>query len=110
MLEEQGLEMPRDSDGKPFVPNEMPNFDDDELGFSMFKEGCEEVNLKNMTLPRSFFGRSLLSKIDFTNSILSESKFCWNDIVECNFTEADLSRCDMRASLFQNCNFVGARL
>ena len=74
-LESEGLEMPRDSNGKPFIPNETPNFDDDELGFSMFKEGYENCKFSDSTLPRSFVCRSRLSMVDFGNTDLQNQVF-----------------------------------
>jgi uncharacterized protein YjbI with pentapeptide repeats len=66
--------------------------------------------LDNLTLPRTFFGRSEISSISFQNTDLSESTLCWNDFIEVNFTDADLSGCDLRASLFRRVAFVRANL
>ncbi len=105
-LESKGEEMPRDSAGRPFVPAEMPNCDDEELGVSFFRAGVEGADYSSLTLPRTFFGRSELSDIDFRNTDLSGSRMCWNDFIRCDFSAADLSGCDMRASNFRECKFV----
>jgi uncharacterized protein YjbI with pentapeptide repeats len=110
-LESQGEKMPRDSDGRPFVPPQMPNYEDKEpLGFSFFGRGGQVDNYSNLTLPRTYFGHSTLTRLSFSNTDLSGSRMCWNDFVGCDFSSADLSRCDMRASLFKGCKFAGAVL
>lgn len=106
-LEAQGEKMPRVK-GKPFVPKKVPAYDDDKLGFEFFRTGCEDVDYSNLTLPRTYFGRSELRNVNFANTDLSESCMCWNDFIECDFSGADLSNCDMRASNFENCKFDGA--
>jgi hypothetical protein len=73
-------------------------------------EDVAEHALENLTLPRTFFGRSEISSISFQNTDLSESTLCWNDFIEVNFTDADLSGCDLRASIFRRVAFVRARL
>jgi uncharacterized protein YjbI with pentapeptide repeats len=109
-LESQGEMMPRDPSGRPFVPQAIPNYDDEELGSSLFRSGVEDADLSNLSLPRTYFGRSLLQRVSFANTDLSESRICWNDFEGCDFSGADLSRCDMRASNFKGCSFVGAVL
>jgi uncharacterized protein YjbI with pentapeptide repeats len=69
-----------------------------------------EHALANLTLPRTFFGRSEISSISFRNTDLSESTLCWNDFIEVDFTDADLSVADLRASLFKRVAFVRANL
>lgn len=103
--------MPRHPGGRPFVPERMPNFDDNQpLGFSYFRSGLEDAERSHLTMPRTFFGRSGLSRVNFTNTDLSESRMCWNDFDDCDFSSADLSGCDMRASRYTRCKFVGAVL
>ena len=111
-LEEEraGEKMPRNAKGKPFVPPQMPNHDDDELGFSFFRTSAQEADYSYCTLPRTFFGRSELNEVNFRNTDLSESRMCWNDFNDCDFSKADLSGCDMRASKFKACKFDGANL
>ncbi len=69
-----------------------------------------EHALANLTLPRTFFGRSEISDISFNNTDLSESTLCWNDFIEVDFTDADLSESDLRASIFRQAVFVRANL
>lgn len=110
-LEAKGEDAPRDAAGFPFVPARMPSCDDDEpLGFSYFRYRLEDAHNGNLTLPRTYFARSLLLRVKFANTNLSESRMCWNDFEECDFSGADLSGCDMRASNFTDCNFAGAVL
>ncbi len=109
-LETHGEEMPRYSDGRPFVPPRMPNYEDEELGFSFFGRGGEVEYYSNLTLPRTYFGHSTLTRLSFANTELSGSRMCWNDFVECDFSGSDLSGCDMRASKFAGCKFTEALL
>ncbi len=75
-----------------------------------FEWPTEEHHLENLTLPRTYFGRSEISRISFKNTDLSESTLCWNDFIEVDFTDADLSECDLRASLYTRTLFVGTNL
>jgi hypothetical protein len=70
--------------------------------------GVAEHTLENLTLPRTFFGRSEISSISFQNTDLSESTLCWNDFIEVNFTDADLSESDLRASIYRRVTFLRA--
>ena len=106
----EGVEMPRDAKGKPFVPPRMPSYDDEDEGFSFFRTSAEEADYSHCTLPRTYFGRSGLNEVNFHNTDLSESSMCWNDFTDCDFSKADLSGCDMRASNFVRCKFDGADL
>jgi BTB/POZ domain-containing protein KCTD9 len=104
LLQERGF---LDQGSIPPLPAQMPSpGDDGPLGVSFFRTGVWEDALDNLTLPRTFFGRSEVSEISFRNTDLSESWLCWNDFIEVDFTEANLSRCDLRASLFQEVKFV----
>ncbi len=114
----------------PPMPDHRPQCDDEEpLGVSFFRtwvgvgrplglqpsphlpwEDVPEHALENLTLPRTFFGRSEISSISFQNTDLSESTLCWNDFIEVNFTDTDLSGCDLRASIFSEVDFVRANL
>jgi uncharacterized protein YjbI with pentapeptide repeats len=109
-LESQGETTPRCPDGRPFVHVAMPNHDDEELGFHYFKYRLGDADNSNLTLPRTFFGRSWFIRVSFANSDLRESRMCWNEFAECDFSRADLSGCDMRASHFIGCKFAGAVL
>ncbi len=109
-LEAQGDIMPRGSDGRPFVPTAMPNYDDEDLSFSIFRSGADDADLSNLSLPRTYIGRSGFRRVSFANTDLSESRMCWNDFEGCDFSGADLSGCDLRASGFNGCKFAGAVL
>lgn len=109
-LELQGETMPRDPGGRPFVSSAMPSHDDEELGFSFFRTREEDADYSNLSLPRTYFGRSLLQRVSFANTDLSESRMCWNDFEECDFSRSDLSESDMRASNFKRCKFMGSVL
>lgn len=110
-LEGEGESVPRDAAVRPFVPVRMPSYDDEEpLGFSYFRYRLEDADNSNLTLPRTYFERSLFCRVNFVATDLSESRMCWNDFVECDFSGTDLSGCDLRASNFKGCTFVGAML
>jgi hypothetical protein len=110
-LERQELEMPRTPKGEPFVKSRMPHpGDEGPLGFYYYKHHVEDADLANLTLPRTFFGRSGLYRVRFRNTDLSQSWMCWNDFIDCDFSGAELSDCQMRASIFSHCRFVGANL
>ncbi|HEY9713800.1 MAG TPA: pentapeptide repeat-containing protein [Chroococcales cyanobacterium] len=109
-LQERGIPMPFDSNGNPFVPIKMPRFDDEELGFQFFKEFAEHLNLDNLSLPKTYVGRSELKLITFINTDLSSSSMCWNDFIACDFSDADLSNSDLRFAIFAGCKFDGAHL
>jgi len=95
----------------PPIPDHRPQFDDDEpLGLTFFRTLVEEGKLENLTLPRTFFGRSEIAFVSFKNTDLHESTMCWNDFNGVNFTDADLSDCDLRASIFRETSFVRASL
>jgi uncharacterized protein YjbI with pentapeptide repeats len=66
--------------------------------------------LSDLSLPRTFFGRSEVNGVLFRNSNLRESNLCWNDFIGVDFTGADLGHSDMRSSLFSGVQFVGANL
>jgi hypothetical protein len=109
-LEKEGDDMPRDAKGKPFVPPQMPRYDDDELGFSFFRTRADEADYSHCTLPRTYVGRSEFNGVNFHDTDLSASRMCWDDFFDCDFSKADLSGCDMRASNFVRCKFDGADL
>jgi BTB/POZ domain-containing protein KCTD9 len=95
----------------PPVPDRRPQYDDQEpLGVSFFRTAVTQGDLENLTLPRTFFGRSAVGPVSFKNTDLSESSLCWNDFNEVDFTDADLPRSDLRASIFENVVFVRANL
>lgn len=94
----------------PPLPNRAPRFDDDVLGVSFFRTQLADAKLEQLTLPRTFFGRSEIRATSFVGTDLSESTANWNDFVEVDFSAAELSRCDFRACLIQSVQFVGANL
>ena len=95
----------------PPLPARRPRHDDEEpLGVSFFRTFLGEVDLENLTLPRTFFGRSEVGPMSFRNTDLSESTLCWCDLNGVDFTDCDLSESDLRASRFNNVKFARAAL
>ena len=95
----------------PPVPDHRPEYGDEQpLGVNFFRTFVGEGDLENLTLPRTFFGRSEVGPVSFKNTDLSGSTLCWNDFNGVNFTDADLSGCDLRASHFSEIVFVRANL
>ena len=96
----------------PPNPIRQPRFDDEgSLGVSFFRTFIGEgEDLSNLTLPRTFFGKSELNSVSFRNTDLSESNFCWNDFVNVDFSSSTLTDSDMRASVFENVSFADADL
>ena len=94
----------------PPIPDRRPSYNDDEpLGFSFFRE-LVEGDYSNLTLPRTFFGRSEIREATFFNTDLKESTLCWNDFMEVDFGKAILSHSDLRAALFENVSFANCDL
>ena len=95
----------------PPIPKRMPRFDDPEpLGVNFFRTQIENARLENLTLARTFFGRSMFVDVSFKNSDVSESSLCWNDFANVDFTDANLELSDLRGSTFTNTLFVRANL
>lgn len=95
----------------PPMPERMPHIDDEEpLGVTFYKSGLEDADASGLTIPRTFFGRSRISRTSFANSDLSESSLCWNDFSDVLFDGANLACCDMRASDFERVSFRQADL
>ena len=125
----QKLRVIPDGDCPP-LPKSVPNHDDEILGVSFFRTLLNDEVLENLTLPRTYFGRSEIRGTSFKNSDLSESRLCWNDFIDVDFSNAklngsdlrasiyervkftntDLQNADLRRSTFQNCDFTGANL
>lgn len=100
-----------DSNEPPSIPKRMPRHDDEPIGFSVFRARLDDtLDLSDLSLPRSFFGRSEINRVSFRNTDLHESNLCWNDFLGTDFTDADLARSDMRSSIFQQVIFVNANL
>jgi uncharacterized protein YjbI with pentapeptide repeats len=98
-------------DGAP-MPEQLPEYDDEEpLGFNIFRTLLSDgLDLSDLSLPRTFFGRSGINRVSFRNTDLHESNLCWNDFLKTDFTGADLARSDMRSSLFEKVMFVNTNL
>lgn len=95
----------------PPVPDRMPRYDDgDPWGVRFFRALVNEIDLSNLTLPRTYFGRCEISRISFRNTDLTESNLCWNDFLDVDFSTAALVRCDLRSSRFDRVKFIGADL
>jgi uncharacterized protein YjbI with pentapeptide repeats len=108
-LRELGL---LDGDSRRPTPERLPRHDDNEpLGFSVFRTRlADALDLSDLTLPRTFFGRSEINRVSFRNFDLRESNLCWNDFLGTDFSGADLAGSDMRSSLFQEVVFVTTNL
>jgi BTB/POZ domain-containing protein KCTD9 len=95
----------------PPLPEKMPAYDDEEpLGVSLFRMKLTGMDLSNMTLPRTFFSRSLFGHCSWAGSDLTQSNLCWNEFNNCDFSQAILANADLRASNFTGCIFDGADL
>jgi hypothetical protein len=65
-LETEGDKPPRQPDGCPVVPAQMPSYDDAEpLGLSYYKSGLEDVDRSDLAMPRTYFGRSGFYRVRF---------------------------------------------
>jgi uncharacterized protein YjbI with pentapeptide repeats len=85
----------------------MPQYDDPEpLGVNFFRTQLANDRLENLTLRRTFFGRSEFVDVSFKRTNLSESNLCWNDFIGVDFTDADLRASDLRSSTFSRVIFV----
>lgn len=100
------------ADEQPPMPDRIPQPEDDEpLGLRFFRTFLGEgADLSNLTLPRTFFGRSEVDGVSFRNSDLTESSLRWNDLADVDFTDAALARSDLRASSYIRVNFTRANL
>ena len=100
-----------DAREQPPLPSRMPQpTDEAPLGLSFFRTAIEDEDLQELSIPRTFFCRSLVSHTNFRGSDLAESFMCWNDFVRVDFSSADLSRADLRAAMFDPVSFAGADL
>jgi len=100
------------ADERPPMPDHVPQPEDEEpLGLSFFRTFVGEgADLRNLTIPRTFFGRSEISNALFSNTDLSKSSLRWNDFIDVDFTEATLAGADLRASNYTRVNFTRADL
>ena len=101
-----------ETDTIPPIPHHLPQYDDEEpFGVNFFRTFIDEgEDFSNLTLPRTFFGRSQINSISFQNTDLSESNLCWNAFTAVNFTDAILAHSDLRASDFVDVKFISADL
>lgn len=101
-----------DADSIPPVPKHLPQYDDEgPLGVNFFRTFVGEGDdLSNLTLPRTFFGRSEVNDAHFRNTDFTESNMCWNDFTDVDFTNATLNGCDLRASNYERVKFVSTDL
>jgi BTB/POZ domain-containing protein KCTD9 len=101
-----------DANDKPRMPDRLPQANDDvRLGLSFFRTFLGDgADLSDLTIPRTFFGRSEIGDSSFKNSDLSESNLCWNDFIDVDFSRCNLARSDLRASSFTRVDFSGADL
>jgi BTB/POZ domain-containing protein KCTD9 len=111
-LRESGFLGPNES---PAIPGHLPQpGDDGPLGLEFYKTfvGDEAIatDLSDLTIPRTFFGRSEINNVSFRNTDLTESNLCWNDFIVVDFTLAILARADLRASAFTRVTFVRSDL
>jgi uncharacterized protein YjbI with pentapeptide repeats len=101
-----------DASEAPPMPEHLPGTDDaDPWGISFFRTCVDDGDdFSDLTLPRTFFGRSEIINASFRNTDLSESNLCWNDLVDVDFTDAVLARSDLRCSIFRRVKFNGCDL
>jgi hypothetical protein len=100
-----------DAGAIPPLPDRMPAWDDELPGVSFFRTRLDgSDDLSDLTLPRTFFGRSEIQGTSFRNANLAQSRLCWNDFTEADFTGASLAGSDLRASQFIRVRFSGADL
>ncbi len=104
-LQELGVLGPQEF---PPLPDHLPQPEDDEpLGLSFFRTFLgDDADLSNLTLPRTFFGRSEIRDISFQNTDLTESNLRWNDFINVDFSGAVLAKSDLRASVYTGVRFV----
>lgn len=94
----------------PKLPEQPPQYDDEILGVEFFRTIVEDGRFENLTLPRTYFGRSEIRNSSFAGSDLTESVANWNDFINVNFAEADLTKFDFRGCSLQKINFGGSIL
>lgn len=100
-----------DGEALPELPGRAPRYDDDErLAVSFFRTRLADVRLENLSLPRTFLGRSEVVRVSFRGTDLSQSTGCWNDFMDVDFSGADLSGMDLRGSSFHHVSFRSALL
>ena len=91
-------------------PTRRVHADDDTLGIEFFRTRVADTDFSNLTLPGLYFGRSEIANCSFRNADIRYSTLCWNDFIDVDFHGACLVDCDLRAALFERCNFEGAEM
>ena len=106
-LQQLGVLAERES---PTLQQRLPQYDDEQLGLSFFRTHLSRLDLSNLTIPRTFFGRSSVEFVSFINTDLAESNLAWNDFISANFSYANLAKSDLRASVYKSVSFDGSIL
>jgi len=94
----------------PPIPERPPAYEDEELGLSFFRSWVNEAKMEHLTIPRTYFSRSTVSKTSFANTDLTESVANWNDFEDVNFSTANLTRFDFRGCVLRRIQFREAIL
>lgn len=94
-----------DGPNVPPMPDHLPHYDDAVSGVSFFRQDLEKTDLSDLSLPRTFFGRSETREVSFRNTDLSQSNLCWNTFIRTDFSGGSLEGGDLRSSLFARCSF-----
>ncbi len=94
----------------PPLPDRAPRYDDEVLGVEFFRTLLADVELDDLTLPRTYFAKSEVRAASFRGADLSESTMCWNDFIAVDFRSASLQHADLRASSFERVTFDRADL
>jgi uncharacterized protein YjbI with pentapeptide repeats len=110
ILRLQELRLLQSNELPPMLDRMPQPFDEVSPGLGFYKTLVSDADLSNLTIPRTFFGRSEIKNVGFQNSDLSESNLRWNDFVDIDFTSARLTGADLRASLYTRVNFTRADL
>ena len=92
------------------LPKGRPGYFDEDLGLSFFRTFVEEATLENLTIPRTYFSRSTVSKSSFAGTDLTESVANWNDFEDVDFSFADLTSFDFRACVLRRIRFCNVIL
>ncbi|SFS21742.1 Pentapeptide repeat-containing protein [Granulicella pectinivorans] len=99
----------REGDIPPLL-DRPPRYDDEVLGVDLFRWNIQDSKLENLTLPRTYIGRSEFSQCSFAGTDLNESVANWNDFLDVSFVGTNLTSFDMRACNHQRSDFTRAIL
>ena len=76
----------------PRIPDRLPHYDDDETwGINFFRELVRKRDLSNLTLPRTYFGRSQIEQVLFRNTDFTESNLCWKHRMQARASDRNQS-------------------